>query len=572
MAPLWHVGDRIHKRWEVHHIRSGGGLGLVYIVYDHETRLPYAIKTLQDTRLAGRVAVTERFVQAAQAWRNVGAHANIVQAHFVEILEGQPLLFLEYVSGGDLRDWLGIPRLTQDLPQVVRLAIQVCDGMLHLLSRGVHVHRDLKPGNCLMTQDGVLKVTDTGLAPILDGLEAEPEGTPVLSVQRLQVGPGRLGTVAGTGAYMAPELFDAPQQADVRTDIYAFGVMLFQMATGTLPFTGQTWQELVQLQRTQPPPPLGVEAAVLSPLITACLAKDPVQRCGDFPAIRQQLAEIYFQLTQTPALVPAVGTACEVAQWNNRGAALESLGRYQEALECYDQALALNERSALAWVHRGTALEALGRTEEALACCDYALRLNANSEQALLTKGMMLGALGRMEEARAYCDRALKINPRNEQAWVNIGAALDALRRPMEALGCYNNALTLNPRNAQAWFNAGVVLGDMGRHEEALGCCDRSLALNPRNEQAWVNRGLALGELHRPEEALACFERALALNPRLAEGWFNKGVTLVHAFQRYAEALACFEEAERLGDTQAAEGIALCREAIKQLESQPPLG
>jgi tetratricopeptide (TPR) repeat protein len=104
----------------------------------------------------------------------------------------------------------------------------------------------------------------------------------------------------------------------------------------------------------------------------------------------------------------------------------------------------------------------------------------------------------------------------------------------------------------------------MGRHDEALGCCERSLALNPHNEQAWVNRGLTLAELQRSEEALACFDRALALNPSLEQGWFNKGVALVQAFQRYAEALACFEEAERLGNTQAAEGIALCRQELGQ--------
>ena len=77
-----------------------------------------------------------------------------------------------------------------------------------------------------------------------------------------------------------------------------------------------------------------------------------------------------------------------------------------------------------------------------------------------------------------------------------------------------------------------------------------------------MNKGLTLAELQRPAEALDCFERALALNPRLEQGWFNKGVILVNAFQRYAEALPCFAEAERLGNTQAAEGIAMCQQAL----------
>ena len=563
MAALWHVGDRIQHRWEVHHIRPGS-MGLVYIVYDHETQLPYAVKTLQEPLVARSEAGAERFVQAARAWIHLDAHVNVTQAHFVEIIDGQPLLFLEYVSGGDLSDWIGIPRLTQDLPQVVRFAIQVCDGMLQALAGGIPSHRDLKPWNCLITPDGTVKVTDFGLAAVLDCAGIAPHSGPPPSVHRLHLGPSRTGTVAGTCTHMAPELFDDPQQTDVRADIYAFGVLLFQMAAGKLPFTGSTWQEFADLHRRQSPPPLSPQSSVLSPIVEACLAKDPAQRCRSFHELRQQLADLYASLTGTPAPSPIVGSELEVVQWNDTGTGLADLARYQDALACYDRALAIDTRYELSWVHRGIALEALGRTEDAMACCDHALQLNSRSEPALLTKGMMHGALGQLEEARTYCDRALKVNPRNEQAWVNMGAALDALGRAMEALGCYNNALTLNPRNEQAWFNAGVVLGERGRHEEALGCCERALTLNPHNAQAWVNKGLTLAELQRLEEALACFERALTLDPTLEQAWFNKGVTLVNAFQRYAEALPCFEAAERLGNPQAAEGVALCQQELGQ--------
>jgi tetratricopeptide (TPR) repeat protein len=537
-------------------------MGLVYAVYDHATHLPYAVKSLQEGRMASPEAVAERFVHAAQAWIGLGAQAHMAQAHFVEIIDGQPLLFVEYVTGGDLRDWLGIPRLTQDLPHIVRFALQVCDGMLHAGASGSTAHRDLKPSNCLLTPDSALKVTDVYLAAVLDGLPPAAAEAPASAVHRLQPGPG--GTIAGTCTHMAPELFEADQPADVRTDIYAFGVLLFQMATGKLPFSGHTWQELAQAHRSQPLPPLSPPSAVLSPLIEACLAKDPSRRPAHFGAVRTQLAALYDEISQTPLPPPLVGSALEVVQWTNTGTALANLERYQEALACYDQALALDGRHVPAWVYRGTVLEALGRANDALACCDQALQLAPQSEQALIAKAIILGALGQIEEARAHCDRALKINPRNEQAWVNIGVALDALNRPLEALSCYNNALQLNPRNEQAWFNAGVVLGDRGRHEEALGCCERALTLNPRNEQAWVNKGLTLGELQRPDEALECYECALALDPNLAPAWFNKGVTLFNAFQRYAEALACFEAAERLEYTPAAEGIALCRQALGQ--------
>jgi tetratricopeptide (TPR) repeat protein len=505
--------------------------------------------------------LADPFVQAAQGWLHMTAHAHVVQAHYVEIIAQQPLLFVEYVSGGKLSDWIGLPRLTHDLPQVIRYAVQVCDAMLHAQAQGITAHRDLKARNCLITPDGSLKVTDFHLAATFDGATPGAAEVPTRPLSRLH--PGQTGTLAGSCTHMAPELFETSSTANVCTDIYAFGVLLLHMLTGKLPFTGQTWQEVAHLHRTQPPPSLNPPATVLTPLLETCLAKDPAQRCGDFGMLRDQLAAMYLSLTGTPVAQPVVGTALEVEQCNNLGTSLHSLGRHHEALVYYDRALALENRHALTWVHRGTALEALGRTDDALACCDHALHLNAQSEPALLAKGMLLGALGRLEEARAYCDRALKINPRNEQAWVNIGTALEALGRSVEALGCYNNALTLNPRNAQAWFNASVVLGERGRHEEALGCCERALGLDPRNAQAWVNRGLTLGELQRPEEALACFEQALLLNPRLEQAWFNKGVTLFNVLERYAEALTCFQEAERLGNTQATEGIALCQQALK---------
>lgn len=555
MAAVWQVGERIQERWEVYRVQPGS-LGQVYIVYDHDAGVPYAVKTLPPA-YADQPDLVERFVRAGEAWVRLGAHASLVQAHHVTMVEGQPLLFLDYVSGGDLRDWLGIPRLMQALPQIVRFTLHICAALTHAAAQGVRVHRDLKPRNCLITPDSALQLTDLGLATVYDGLA--PVADPP-QAQRLQLSGG----LAGTPAYMAPELFDTPQQADSRADVYALGVMLFQMATGKFPFPGTTWAECAAQHRTQEIPGLPPEASALTDVIATCLAKDPAQRFADAAALHTHLEALYSSIANTPVVPLVTGPVLEAMRWVNAGAGLNALGRHQQALPCYDRAMALDPDHELAWVHRGVSLEALGRGEDALACCDHVIQRNAHSEPALLTKGMMLGGMGQMEESRAYCDRALKVNPRNEQAWVNIGAALDALGKQREALGCYNNALTLNPRNAEAWFNAGVLFGDMGRHEEALGCCDRALTLNPANEQAWVNRGLTLGELQRPEEALVCFDRALELNPKLEAAWFNKGVTLVNALQRYAEALACFTEAQELGSTNAADGIAFCQDALGQ--------
>jgi serine/threonine protein kinase len=272
MATDWQIGDCIQNRWEIYKILRGG-MGIVYIVYDHKDPNIYAAKIFQDQVFARNPIIAERFTQEALTWVNLDIHQNVTRARFVQSIGGKPYLFLEYVSGGDLGDWIGTPRLTEDLPQVLHFAIQFCDGMTHALSKGIIAHRDIKPQNCLITSDGTLKVTDFGLAKVFD--EASLIETEAPDVESLSINLTRTGRAAGTPTHMAPEQFDDAKRVDVRADIYSFGVMLYQMLTGRLPFAGGTWQEFRQLHKTQQPSPLSTPHAALKPIIETCLAKDP---------------------------------------------------------------------------------------------------------------------------------------------------------------------------------------------------------------------------------------------------------------------------------------------------------
>jgi len=440
MANEWLDGSR--KRWEIYKV-LGGGMGRVYIVYDHEWRQPLAAKTFQDELFRRNPTVAERFTQEALAWTRLDRHENIAQARFVENIEGRPFLFLEYVSGGDLSDWIGTPRLSEDLPQVLRFAIQFCDGMSHALSKGIQAHRDIKPQNCLIAEDHTLKVTDFGLAKVFD--EAGPLGGAGREVEAgnvpgLSIGATRTGTGAGTPPYMAPEQFDDAKHVDVRADVYSFGVMLYEMLAGRLPFQGRTWQELERLHKTQPPPLLVTCHPSLVTAVETCLAKDPAARYANFDVLRARLAGMYENLTGEAAPQPRAGLDLDAVGYNNKGGSLANLGRPEEALTCFERALEINSRYAGAWSNKGLALDDLGRPAEALTCYE----------------------------------RALEINPRYSMAWFNKGAALAGLGRLDEALTCYEQALEINPRDAQAWFNKGAVLHDTGRFEQALACFEQA--------------------------------------------------------------------------------------------------
>ena len=163
MVGAYSVGDWIGGRFQVFDVHEGG-MSLVYVVNDQMNGpgpQVVALKTLRSELLRSRIRIS-RFAAECRLWVQLGEHPNIVRAHSVEIIDGRPYVVLELIQGGDLNRWIGTPRL--DLAQALRFGYQFCLGMEHALRQGLHCHRDIKPGNLLVTEDGTLKITDFGLA------------------------------------------------------------------------------------------------------------------------------------------------------------------------------------------------------------------------------------------------------------------------------------------------------------------------------------------------------------------------------------------------------------------------
>jgi serine/threonine protein kinase len=475
MAKKWQIGEKLQDRWLIHKILKGG-MGVVYVVYDDEWHEAFAAKTYQDTIFTYHPLIAERFEQEVNAWMKLDVHQNITQARFFQGIEGKPFIFLEYVSGGDLGNWIGTPRLTEDLGQVLRFGIQFCDGMCHALLKGIKVHRDIKPQNCLITENGTLKITDFGLAKLFD--DTNGDSVFQFNPTNLYIGCTLTGQAAGTPTHMAPEQFDDSKHVDVRADIYSFGVILFQMVTGNLPFSGQSWSDFEHLHKTQSPPLEIIDHKSLASIIHTCLAKDPTKRYADFMTVRGHLVEIYEEQTGEPAPQPAKGPKLDAIQSKFKGWSLVNLGHFREALTYYDRAIDLNPEDGEAWYNKGNTLHRLEQANEALICYD----------------------------------RAIKINPEDEDMWNNKGSTLRELGRYQEALVCFDHAIKINPNFEKVWNNKGNLLADMGCQIEAITCYDRAIEINPNYERAWYNKGVTLNELGRWSEASLCFEKAHRLS------------------------------------------------------------
>lgn len=202
---------------------------------------------------------------------------------------------------------------------------------------------------------------------------------------------------------------------------------------------------------------------------------------------------------------------------------------------------------AQVWLDRGVALASQGRLEEALAAFEEALKRRPDCSVAWYDKGTTLGQLERYEEALEALDGALILSPDYADAWDNKGITLSALGREEEALACHERAIRLDPTVANYWHNKGLTVGRLGRPKKALEAIDKALELQPKNPQAWHNRAAALGELRRYEEALQALNEALRLSPDYAQGWYNKGVTL-EKLERFEEARQAWQQALALKD------------------------
>ena len=153
MVGAFEVGDWIGGRFQIFDVHEGG-MSLVYVVNDQMNGpgpKVVALKTLRGELLRSRVRIS-RFATECRLWVQLGEHPNIVRAHSVEVFDGRPYVVLELIQGGDLNRWIGTPRL--DLGEPLRFGYQFCLGMEHALRQGLHCHRDIKPGNLMVTEDG----------------------------------------------------------------------------------------------------------------------------------------------------------------------------------------------------------------------------------------------------------------------------------------------------------------------------------------------------------------------------------------------------------------------------------
>jgi serine/threonine protein kinase/Tol biopolymer transport system component len=273
-----------------------GGMGVVYRALDTKLNRPVAIKFLPED--LADAAARRRFQREAQTASSLN-HPHIVTVHDAGEIEGRQYIVTEYIDGGTLRDWAKAEKRTWR--QVVELLTGVADALAAAHEAKI-LHRDIKPANILITRNGYAKLADFGLAKLAEGVE-EPDATRTLTDGRTKA-----GVVIGTIAYMSPEQASG-QRLDARSDIFSFGVMLYELLAGRRPFHGKSDLETLQSILHGPPEPLGEDTpAPLRGMVEKALEKDPGER---YQAMREMVVDLrrlarwkQEQVTPAPAASP----------------------------------------------------------------------------------------------------------------------------------------------------------------------------------------------------------------------------------------------------------------------------
>jgi tetratricopeptide (TPR) repeat protein len=229
----------------------------------------------------------------------------------------------------------------------------------------------------------------------------------------------------------------------------------------------------------------------------------------------------------------------------NLGVAYGELGRYQDAVEAFKQAIRIKPDYAEAHCNLGVAYGKLGRWQEAIEAFSQAIKIKTDYAEAHYNLGVAYGKLGRYQEAVEAYKQAIRIKPDYAEAYYNLGVAYGELGRYQEAVESYKQAIRIKPDYAEAHYSRGVAYNSIGRYQDAVEPYKQAIRIKPDYTEAHYNLGVVYSSLGRSQEALESYKQAIRIKPDYADAHYNLGITY-YKLGRYQDAIESYKQTIRI--------------------------
>jgi serine/threonine protein kinase len=598
-------GSMIFGRYEVSSRALKGGMGCVYLCYDQEDKRPVALKTFHPEYISDRT-VRERFIREGTMWVGLGKDPHIVQCYNVDRVDPgvEIYLVLELIAKDSERDsaslqsWINHVGLIP-IDDALLFALQIVRGMKHAVEVFPgFVHRDLKPANILVGIDKAinvdihrLRVTDFGLANIL-GSESQIRET----ITKFQNVPNENWVqlthgLVGTPLYMAPEQW-SNRETSIRTDIYSFGCIFYEMITGRRVVDGNTIAEIGTAHKLGKIQPMPVQLNKnTKEIISTCLATDPMDRFDSWIEVETRLIDAYTQIGKKSLPIftdveQAKESDTTKAGWayHDLGHSYIDIGKPQLAIDYFQQTLSIAQSKSDKKLEKagfssiGRAYRKLRKSDESLSSYRRAIEIatliddKAGEARDYANIANVYEDLGDFRKAIDFRDLALqKFVEADSQAY--IAGTLNQLGNSYYFLGNYQQAIEN--------FEAGLKIAQSSYDQweickalNGLGLVDREKAELERSLEYFLqaltialeiggdnqllgdlfsNLATVYGNLGRMKECIQFLGKSLDIFREYDDKRKEGGIlsNLGHAYEKYGDidkAMSCYVEALKIGD------------------------
>ncbi len=571
---------RTLSHYEILDDLGAGGMGVVYRAHDMRLERDVAIKVLPTDRPLSETA-RKRFQREALAASALN-HPNIITIYEVGSEGDTDFIVMEYVRGASLASLL--KKRPLGMAEATRYCVQVADALTKAHASGI-IHRDLKPGNIMITEDGLVKVLDFGLAKF-DASAATKDGESSEGDTAAQFSLTQPGMVTGTAAYMSPEQARG-ERVDVRSDIFSFGIVMFEMLSRHLPFTGPNSIAVLHNLHFSPPRDLE-ELAPKAPkplvkLISRMLEKKPEKRIQTMTEVATELRKHAASLVDGPVTWHPSDATVDMASlapaglkkicWRDvwlAGAAivLVLFGSVMGWRHYRKPKPAANPVSTQLFLPSDTAYSLYQRARQDLdhwdreGNIDNAIKLGERAvqvdSQSAASYAVLSEAYTRRNQenpdpqwlklATQYADKAVTLDSYLSAAHISLGQVKMESGDSGGAEKEFRTAVDLDPKNEQPHRWLGTLYGRMGRADQSKAELKRAQQLNPTDWRVWLELGLNAYRAGDYKEAASNWEEVLRLEPDNVPALLDLGA-VYHALGRDEDAASVLQHALEIRPT-----------------------